>query len=152
MFHVVSSCGVLPKHHVFFQLVDQFLRSVLHLCAHDLGGRVCEWPALSAFMQTMLFNFGQSCIYLLTGLGNVDYGKHVFLPAPDCFARHYITHFSVRSLQALSPAPQLKPSPDVVDVLNFQDAVRQKAHVQLPFFHSHAVCLAGDEMQLKAGL
>ena len=39
-----------------------------------------------------------------------------------------------------------------MDVLNFQDAVREKAHVQLPFFHGHAVCLAGDEMQLKAGL
>ena len=37
-------------------------------------------------------------------------------------------------------------------MLNFQDAVREKAHVQLPFFHSHAVCLAGDDMQLKAGL
>ena len=103
-------------------------------------------------MQTMLFNFGQSCINLLTGLGNVDCGKHVFLPAPDFFARHNITHFSVRSLQALSPAPQLKLGPDIVDVLNFQDAVREKAHVELPFFHGHAVCLAGDEMQLKAGL
>ena len=71
-----------------------------------LGAVYCEWPALLAFMQTMLFNFGQSCSNLLTGLGKVDCGKHVFLPGPDFFARHNITHFSVRSLQALSLLPR----------------------------------------------
>ena len=65
---------------------------------------------------------------LLTGLGNVDCGKHVFLPARDFFARHNITNPFQRPFIAgsLPPAPQLKPGPDVVDVLNFQDAVREK--------------------------
>ena len=75
-------------------------------------------PNLSSFMQTMLFNFVPSCINLLTGLGNADCDKHAFLTAPKFIARHNITHFSVRSLQALSPAPQLEPGPEVVDVLN----------------------------------
>ena len=104
MLHVLLSSEVLSRNHVFCQLIDQFLRSALHLTSHQEGGSPCEWPALSSFMQTMMFQFGQSCINLLTGLGYTDCGRHSFLTAREFMSRHNITHFSVQSLQSMSPA------------------------------------------------
>ena len=57
MLHAVLSSGVLPKSHLFYQQLDQLLRSALHLCFHGPGGEPCEWPALVSFMKTMFFPF-----------------------------------------------------------------------------------------------
>ena len=67
-------------------------------------------------------------------------------------SRHNITHFSVRSLQSKSPAAKFNDGVDIVDVLNVHDAVQGHPHVDLPSLRGHCVCVAADEMQLKAGL
>ena len=92
MLHVLLLSEVLSRNHVFYQLIDQFLRLELHLTSHQEGGSPCEWPALSSFLQTTMFQFGQSCINLLTGLGYTDCGRHkavakgpILRPWPDQF-------------------------------------------------------------------
>ena len=153
MLHAVLSSGVLPKSHLFYQLLDQFLRSALHLCFHGPGVETCEWPALVSFMKTMFFHFGQSCVNLMTGLGNMDCGRHgKILTAEEFLARHNITHFSVRSLQFSTPAANLESSVEIVAVLNFLEAVERRPHVSDASFKGHCVCLSSDEMQLKAAL
>ena len=62
--HVLLSTGILAKSHLFYELVDHFLWSSLHLCSDD----VVQWPALTSFMETMKFSFGESAVNLLTGL------------------------------------------------------------------------------------
>ena len=141
MLHVLLSSEVLSRNHVFYQLIDQFLRSALHLTSHQEGGSPCEWPALSSFMQTMMFQFGQSCTNLLTGLGYTDCGIDIVSSQPESLSRHNITHFSVRSLQSKSPAAKFNDGVDIVDVLNFHDAVQGHPHVDLPSFRGHCVCM-----------
>ena len=141
MLHVLLLSEVLSRNHVFYQLIDQFLRSALHLTSHQEGGSPCEWPALSSFMQTMMFQFGRSSINLLTDLGYTDCGRHSFLTAREFMSRHNITHFSVQSLQSKSPAAKFNDCVDIVDVLNFHDAVQGHPHVDLPSFRGHCVCM-----------
>ena len=66
---------------------------------------------------------------------------YIFLTAREFMSRHNITHFSVRSLQSKSPAAKVNDCVDIVDVLNFHNAVQGHSHVDLPSFRGHCVCM-----------
>ena len=150
MLHAVLSSGVLPKSHLFYLLLDLFLRSALHLCFHGPEGETCEWPALVSFTKTMFLHFGQSSVNLMTALGNMDCGRQgKIITAGEYLARYNITHFSVRSPQFSTPAANLESSVEIVDVLNSLEAVKRRPHVSDASFRGHCVCLSSDEMNSR---
>lgn len=73
---------MLSERHVFYQQIHAFLSVALGVISQ--GQAAQRYPALHSWIESMGFNFGESCIHMLSGVGK--HGKGLdYVEAPQEF-------------------------------------------------------------------
>lgn len=152
MFAFLTSSGILPTNHVFYEQVHSFCSSAMGLAAEDLKPNL--YPALTLFQHAIQFNCKLIASYLLSGRGKHGSGRHHYQTPQEYVNTHNLSFLHPHSVIRNSPPGHLRSGIIKDDVELVIEICHEKECISVKNDHvrGYLCSLSTDEMALKPAL